>query len=185
MPKKPATVAQLRKATEAVESAIILLRGERVLLDSDLAEIYGVPTKRLNEQVKRNRRRFPADFAFQLSAPETDGLRSQIATSNAGRGGRRTRPYAFFEHGAIMAANVLSSPRAIAASVLVVRAFVRMRQALAPHGEIARKLEDLERRTDARFHEVFTAIRALMALPPVPRRRKIGFTVPEKSNPKE
>ena len=181
MAKKPVTTAQLRKATQAVESAIIVLRGERVLLDSDLAEIYGVPTKRLNEQVKRNRRRFPADFAFQLSALETDGLRSQIATSNAGRGGRRTRPFAFTEHGAIMAANVLSSPRAIAASVLVVRAFVRMRQALAPHGEIARKLEDLERRTDARFHEVFAAIRALMSLPIVPRRRRLGFAAPEKS----
>ncbi|HXU30872.1 MAG TPA: ORF6N domain-containing protein [Thermoanaerobaculia bacterium] len=183
MAKKQTTAAQLRKATQAVEGAIIVLRGERVLLDSDLAEIFGVPTKRLNEQVKRNRRRFPSDFAFQLSAPETDGLRSQIATSNAGRGGRRTRPFAFTEHGAIMAANVLSSPRAIAASVLVVRAFVRMRHALAPHGEIARKLEDLEQRTDARFHEVFAAIRALMSLPATPRRRRIGFAPPEKPGP--
>src|ERR1700736_328073 len=114
-----------------VESRILILRGHKVILDSDLAELYGVPVKRLNEQVKRNVERFPADFMFQLSAREHDHLRSQFATSKQARGGRRYPPYAFTEHGAIMAATVLNSKRAVEMSVFVVRAFVRLRELLA------------------------------------------------------
>ena len=164
------------------------------MLDADLAALYGVTTKRLNEQVRRNRERFPEDFMFQVSPAEFDALRSQFATSNAapGRGGRRYRPHAFTEHGALMAANVLNSARAIEVSVYVVRAFVRLREILAAHKDLAKKLEELERKTEAlalqhehlaantraQFKQVFEAIRALMA-PPEPKRRPIGFVTPE------
>src|SRR5262249_48982538 len=154
---------------------ILFIRGEKVILDSDLAELYGVTTKRLNEQVRRNRDRFPTDFMFQLTEEEFDRLRSQNATSNVGRGGRRSLPFVFTEHGAIMAANILSSQRAIAASVTVVRAFVRLRQMLASHADLARKLEALEKRYDAQFKEVFTAIRALMEPPGASPRKRIGY----------
>ena len=113
-------------------------------LDSDLVDLYGLTTKRLNEQVKRNRKRFPEDFMFQLSAEEAAGLRSQFATSSSGHGGRRHRPFAFMEHGAIMAANMLNNPRAVEAGVYVVRAFVKLRQLIATHKELARKLAELE-----------------------------------------
>jgi hypothetical protein len=116
------------------------------MLDSDLAELYGVTTKRLNEQVKRNRQRFPADFMFQLTSDEATNLRSRIATSKQGRGGRRYRPYAFTEHGAIMAASVLNSYRAIEVSIYVARAFVKLREMLRTHKELARKLAELEKR---------------------------------------
>src|SRR5215218_2102098 len=116
---------------ERVESRILLIRGEKVILDTDLAELYGATTKRLNEQVRRNLDRFPADFMFQLTDEEFAILRSQFATSRSGWGGRRYPPFVFTEHGAIMAANVLNSPRAVAVSVTVVRAFVRLRQILA------------------------------------------------------
>ena len=112
-----------------IEQRIYTIRGVRVILDSDLAALYGVPTKRLNEQYRRNRKRFPEDFAFQLTAKETNSLRSQIATSSS-HGGRRYRPYAFTEHGALMAANILNSARAVQMSIFVIRAFVKMREAL-------------------------------------------------------
>src|SRR5216684_7003979 len=131
-----------------VESKILILRGHKVILDSDLAELYGVPAKRLNEQVKRNAERFPADFMFQLSPKEHDFLRSQIATSKKGRGGRRYPPYAFTEHGAIMAATVLNSERAVQMSVFVVRAFVRLREMLATNRRLVAKLTELERRLE-------------------------------------
>src|ERR1700758_797353 len=115
----------------SVESRILVLREQKVILDSDLSELYGVPVKRLNEQVKRNRERFPADFMFQVNAEELESLRSQNATSKPSRGGRRYAPYAFTEHGAIMAATVLNSERAVEMSVFVVRAFVRLRGMLA------------------------------------------------------
>lgn len=161
-----------------------------MLLDSDLAALYSVSTKRLNEQVRRNRRRFPLDFVFSLTDQEVARLRSQNATSNKhrGRGGRRYAPHAFTEHGALMAANVLSSRRAIEVSVFVVRAFVRLRETLASHKELAKKLEELERETEtlalkhdtlaadtrSQFREVIEALRRLMA-PPEPTRRPIGF----------
>ena len=135
MPKTNAIVP-----LERIESRILLIRGHKVMLDSDLAELYVVTTKRLNEQVKRNRQRFPADFMFQLTSDEATNLRSRIATSKQGRGGRRYRPYAFTEHGAIMAASVLNSHRAIEVSIYVVRAFVKLREMLRTHKELARKL---------------------------------------------
>jgi hypothetical protein len=160
---------------ERIAAAIHVVRGHRVMLDADLAVLYGVTTKRLNEQVKRNRGRFPADFMFRLTTRETAGLRSQVATTKAGRGGRRSPPVAFTEHGAVMLASVLNSPTAVDASIQVVRAFVRLREILATHRALARKLADLESRYDAQFRVVFEAIRELMQ-PPIPPRKRIGFT---------
>jgi len=160
MPKTNAIVP-----LERIESRILLIRGHKVMLDSDLAELYGVTTKRLNEQVKRNRQRFPADFMFQLTSDEATNLRSRIATSKQGRGGRRYRPYAFTEHGAIMAASVLNSHRAIEVSIYVVRAFVKLREMLRTHKELARKLAELEKRIEGHDEEIivlFEAIRQLM-----------------------
>ena len=163
--------------TKRVDSRILFLRGHKAILDSDLAELYGVTAKRLNEQIKRNAARFPSDFLFQLTRGERDSLRSQIATSNNGRGGRRYLPYGFTEHGAIMAATVLNSKRAIQMSIFVVRAFVRMREALAANQQIVAKLLELEHRLenhDGTIQELVAAIRELM-LPPPPNRRRIGF----------
>ncbi len=150
------------------------IRGQRVILDADLARLYGVPTKRLNEQVRRNRTRFPSDFMFLLTLHEMETLRSQIATSKKGRGGRRYQPNAFTEHGALMAANVLNSPKAIAMSVEVARAFVRLRRMALSVEALARKLNGLERKYDSQFQDVFDAIRELM-IPPDPPRKQIGF----------
>jgi phage regulator Rha-like protein len=163
-----------------VESRILVLREQRVILDTDLAELYGVPVKRLNEQVKRNQERFPADFMFRLSAEESESLRSQDATSKTGRGGRRYAPYAFTEHGAIMAATVLNSERAVEMSVFVVRAFVRLREMLATNQQLASKIDELEQRLDthdASIQELIEAIRELMAPEPASGRR-IGFQLP-------
>jgi phage regulator Rha-like protein len=171
---------------EPVENLIHLIRGQRVILDADLARVYGVPTKRLNEAVKRTLERFPSDFAFLLKPQEVASLRSQIATSK-GRGGRRYLPRAFTEFGAIMAANVLNSPRAVQMSVFVVRAFVKMREALSQNRHLAEKLAELERRLTGRLdvHEqaivhILDEIKKLMEpLPPQPepKRREIGFHV--------
>ena len=161
------------------------IRGQKVILDSDLARIYCVPTKRLNEQVKRNAKRFPSDFLFQLAAEEADSLRSQFATLKSGRGQhRKFLPYAFTENGAIMAANVLNSPEAVRMSVFVVRAFVKMRELLGGTKELARQLADLEKKLTARLdrHEVaiVEVLRRVMDIldpPPLPEppRRQIGF----------
>jgi ORF6N domain len=175
---------------ERITRAILVLRGQRVILDRELAAIYGVTTKRLNEQVKRNAERFPEDFMFQLTAEEAELSRSQIATLKAGRGQNiKYRPYAFTEHGAIQAANVLSSPRAIAMGVYVVRAFVQLREILASNKDLARKLTALERslvaldlKTQRQFKEVYEAIRALMNPPPA-KRRGIGFTADLEETP--
>jgi phage regulator Rha-like protein len=164
----------------SVESRILVLREQKVILDSDLAELYGVPVKRLNEQVKRNQERFPSDFMFRLSAEESDALRSQSATSKTGRGGRRYAPYAFTEHGAIMAATVLNSERAVEMSVFVVRAFVRLREMLATNHQLASKIDELEQRLDthdASIQELIEAIRELMAPEPA-KGRRIGFQLP-------
>jgi hypothetical protein len=141
------------------------------MLDSDLARIYGVTTKRLNEQVKRNLGRFPEDFMFQLTETEGEILRSQIATSRLGWGGRRFLPYAFTEHGTVMLASVLNSEIAVQASVQVVRAFIRLRQLLSSHVELAKKVDVLERKYDGQFRSVFEAIRQLMAPTEVIQRR--------------
>jgi phage regulator Rha-like protein len=167
-------------SVQRVDSRILCLRDQKIILDAYLAELYGVTVKRLNEQVARNIVRFPPDFLFQLTRAERESLRSQNATSNSGRGGRRYAPYAFTEHGAIMAATVLKSERAIEMSVFVVRAFVQMRQALAANQQVAAKLAELEGRLeghDADIRGVVEAIRKLMA--PLPRNgRRIGFHAP-------
>lgn len=161
---------------ERIERRILLVRGHKVMLDSDLAELYGVPTRRLNEQVKRNRGRFPADFLFQLTKPEADALRSQFATLKLGRGQhRKYLPYAFTEHGALMAATVLNSPLAVQVSIQVVRTFVRLRQLLASNAVLARRLDALEKKYDKRFRIVFEAIRELTEPPAEPKRGQIGF----------
>ena len=162
-----------------IEERILLIRGQRVMLDADLALLYEVPVKRLNEQVARNPDRFPMDFVFRLTREEASSLRSQNATSKKGRGGRRYLPYAFTEHGAIMAASVLNSDRAVKVSVHVVRAFVKLRGMMAAHKELARKLTQLERRLDGHDEEIVAlmeAIRELMAPPPEPKRKRIGFS---------
>jgi len=168
--------------TADITRAIFVLRGHRVILDRDLAAIYGVSTGRLNEAVKRNADRFPEDFMLRLTQAEHAALISQIAISKPGRGGRRKLPWAFTEHGAIQAANVLNSLRAIAMGIYVVRAFVQLREVLASNKDLARKLAALERslvaldlKTRRQFKEVYEAIRALMN-PPPPKRRSIGFT---------
>jgi ORF6N domain len=166
-----------------VEPRILVLRGMRVILDSELAELYGVQVKRLNEQVKRNAQRFPHDFMFQISAHDAENLRSQFATSRFGHGGRRHRPYAFTEHGAIMAATVLSTKRAIEMSVFVVRAFVRLRDMLATNKKVSNKLAELERHLkghDATIQAIIHAVHELMAPKPC-RRRQIGFRVPARA----
>ena len=164
---------------ERIEKRIFVLRGQKVMLDADLARIYGVTTARLNQQVKRNRGRFPAEFMFQLTKKEFGNLMLQFATSSSGYGGRRKRPYVFTEHGAIMLASVLNSPIAVCASLQVVRAFVRLREMLATHKDLARKLEALEKKYDSQFRVVFNAIRQLMAQPE-PKEKKIGFRARER-----
>jgi hypothetical protein len=167
------TKALVQVPGERIENAILLIRGEKVILDADLAKLYGVTTARLNQQVKRNLERFPSDFMFQLTSKEYESLMLQIATSKK-RGGRRKLPNVFTEHGAIMAANVLNSKTAVQASVQVVRAFIRLRQMLASNAELARELSEIERKYDAQFKVVFDAIRQLMT-PPEPQRKQIGF----------
>jgi phage regulator Rha-like protein len=168
---------QVREAIR-IESLIRFVRGLRVMLDSDLARIYGVESKRLNEQVRRNIERFPADFAFRLTQAEFVDLTSRIAISKQGRGGRRKLPWAFTEHGAIMLASILNSDRAVQMSISVVRAFVGMREQLAAHKELAQKLSELENRVsghDEAIQSLFEAIRQLVE-PPLPEDRpKIGF----------
>ena len=166
---------------EHIVRSILILRGYRAILDAELAALYGVSTKRFNEQIRRNLDRFPADFMFQLTAEEYAALRSQIATSKtmlAGRGGRRYLPYAFTEHGAIQAANVLNSPRAIQMGIYVVRAFVQLRELLASNTDLSRKLNELESKLknhDEAITAILSAIRELMN-PPAPKRQGIGFT---------
>jgi len=172
-------------AVERIEALILTIRGQRVVLDSDLARIYGVKLKRLNEQVRRNHERFPQDFAFQLASQEFANLKSQFATSSL-HGGKRKLPRVFTEHGALMLASVLNSPVAVEASVRVVRAFVLMREQMAAHKELAGKLADLEHRVgghDAAIQDLFEAIRRLVE-PPLPEnRREIGFHVRETAPP--
>ena len=173
---------------EQVDRAIIVLRGRRVILDSELAALYGVTVSRLNEQVKRNSGRFPEDFAFVLTREEHDALRSQIAILKPGRGEhRKYLPTAFTEHGAVMAASVLNSPKAVEMSVEVVRAFVRLRQILASNRQLAARVDDLERKMtqsnathSKNIGTLFDAVRSLMAVPEKPRRQ-IGFQTKDKS----
>ncbi len=175
--------SKTRVAVQEITRYILILRGHKVLLDAELAALYGVSTKRLNEQVRRNRERFPTDFKFQLTAQEAAALRSQFATLKSGRGQhRKYRPYVFTEHGAIMAASVLNSPRAVEMSVYIVRAFVQLREMLASNQELAKRLDQLEARIqkkltihDEAIAAILSAIRELMN-PPSTKRRGIGFT---------
>ena len=159
---------------ERIEQKIHVIRGERVMLDSDLAVVYGVTTFNFNKAVKRNIKRFPEDFMFQLTKEEHESLTFQTGMSKKGRGGRRYLPYVFTEHGALMAANILNSERAVEASVAVVRAFVKLRRLLDANAELSKKVEALERNYDANFKIVFDAIKKLM-LPPDKPKQTIGF----------
>jgi|ERR1035437_81918 phage regulator Rha-like protein len=167
---------------EIIERKIYLIRGCKIMLDSDLAVLYQVPTKRLNEAVRRNLDRFPDDFMFQLSAEELENLRSQSATSSSSHGGRRFQPYAFTEHGVAMLSSVLTSKRAVALNILIIRAFVRLREYLATHRDLARKLEEVERTQQehgAHIRQIYDCIDRLLEPPPEPSRRRIGFVTPE------
>ena len=179
-----------------IQSRILVLREQRVMLDADLAQLYGVETKVLVQAVKRKLMRFPADFMFQLSAEECAALRSQTVTSNTGqnpgRGGRRSAPYAFTEQGVAMLSSVLGSPRAIAVNIEIMRTFVRVRALAATHGDLAKRLAELEDKTEAlamnqdsfsrntrnQLKQVFDALRELMT-PPDPPKRPIGFVTPD------
>ena len=171
---KTAAMAEPSIVTARIARSIVVLRGQRVLLDSDLAFLYGVETKVLNQAVRRNVARFPSDFMFPLSAEESANLKSQIVTSSAW-GGRRKRPHAFTEQGVAMLSSVLRSPRAVAVNIEIVRAFVELRRALETTAGLARKLEALERRYDGQFMSVFEAIRQLM-LPTKSPTKRIGYT---------
>jgi ORF6N domain-containing protein len=163
-----------------IERRIYLIRKQKVLLDSDLAELYGVSVGRLNEAVKRNSTRFPEDFMFQLSREEFGNLKSQIAIASTGWGGRRTPPYAFTEQGVAMLSSVLNSERAIQVNVAIMRTFVNLRELLATHKDLAEKLDVLEKKYDRQFKIVFDAIRQLMKPEDPPKQQRIGFHV-EKS----
>jgi hypothetical protein len=176
----------------AIQSRILALREQRVMLDADLAQLYGVETRVLVQAVKRNLARFPEDFMFQLSAEEFANLRSQSVISSAGHGGRRTAPYAFTEQGVAMLSTVLGSPRAIAVNIEIMRTFVRVRALAVTHGDLAKRLAELEDKTEAlamnhdtfshntraQLKKVFDALRELMT-PPDPPKRPIGFISPE------
>lgn len=160
----------------SLDQSIHFIRGMRVMLDSDLAKLYDVEIKKMNQAVRRNLERFPSDFMFQLTPQELTNLRSQIVTSSS-HGGRRYPPYAFTEHGAIMLASVLNSQRAVEASIFVVRAFVRFREVLLTHSELAKKLTELERKVvghDEDIRAIISAIKQLMT-PPTADKKRIGF----------
>jgi hypothetical protein len=181
-PKRQQRSFPIRRKAAAVpiDLRILVLRRQRVILDTALADLYDAPVKRLNEQIKRNRGRFPPDFMFQLTPRENRSLRSQFATANIGRGGRRSLPYAFTEHGAIMAATVLNSKQAVEMSVFVVRAFVHLREARAADRELAARIGELEEHLQAHDGTIQAIIKVIKRLTdPLPsRRRKIGFALP-------
>src|SRR5258706_9310412 len=187
MPQKSITVLPAQ-----VDNSIRLIRGQRVILDADIAALYQVPLKQLNQAVKRNRNRFPRDFMFLLTPrefesvtadPAWSSLRSQIVTSNlksqfvtsSAHGGRRHRPYAFTEQGVAMLSSVLRSRRAVAVNIEIMRAFVRLRHMLSSHAELARQIHELGKKYEKNFSVVFDALRALMEPPPDPKKRRIGF----------
>ena len=174
-------------APSQIAPLIRCVRNKRVIMDSDLASLYGVPTKRLNEQLRRNLQRFPEDFAFQLTAEEWIALRSQIATLKTGRGGhRKYAPYAFTEHGTLIAANILNSPRAIAMSVYVIRAFVTMREDQAANAAILKRLAEIDKTLllhDGALRDIYQKLRPLLEPPPPPPKPPIGFHVKEDAAP--
>ena len=160
---------------ERIAGRIYLIRGEKVMLDSDLAELYGVPTSRLNEQLKRNRSRFPEDFAFQLKHEEFEALMSQIAISNTGRGGRRKLPWVFTEHGVAMLSSVLRSKKAAQINIEIIRAFVRLREILATHRDLARKVEQHDRQISV----LFDSLQKLLAPPAAAKKNPLGYIHPK------
>jgi phage regulator Rha-like protein len=164
--------------SEIIERKIFLLRGQKVMLDSDLASLYGVQTKVLVQAVKRNINRFPSDFMFQLSEDEFSFLRSQIVTSSFSHGGRRYLPYAFTEQGVAMLSSVLKSERAVNVNIEIMRTFVKLRELLSSHKDLVRKIDEMEKDYDHKFKIVFDAIRAL-TIPPEKPKRSIGFHVEE------
>ena len=193
--KPPTAASDVLPALQSIGLSITLMHGQRVILDSDLAELYGVETKRFNEAVKRNIEKFPADLMFELTAQDYTNLRSQIATSSLianKHGGRRYAPRVFTEHGALMAAMVLNSPRAVQVALYVVRAFVRLREAAVQHQDLARQLAELQEKTESlamqhdtfshntrnQLRKVFDALRELTT-PPEPAKRPIGFVTPQ------
>jgi hypothetical protein len=182
MPKKDRPVSV---TAEQIEQQIYVVRGLRVLLDSDLARLYGVPTQRLNEQVRRNRERFPSDFAFQLTLQEFRALMSQIATSNEGRGGRRKLPWAFTEQGVAMLSSVLRSPTAVKVIIEIMRAFVRLRRLLATPGELVTQLTRLAETVqlhDDQIKVITEVLRKMVEPRPEPQRGRIGFQPPQPSS---
>jgi hypothetical protein len=176
----------LSRIDEAVQRRIHVIRGERVMVDTDLAALYDVETKQLNQAVRRNRARFPADFMFQLNTEEANDLRSQFVTSSSrGYGGRRYLPYAFTEHGVAMLSSVLNSPRAVAVSILIVRTFVQLRRAEGQYAELRERVAELARRVrghDQLLGEILSALEAL-AQPAPTSSRPIGFRAPDAANP--
>ena len=180
MPESPKEL----NAEKRILSTIIVIRGEKAILDSDLATLYGVETRRLNEQVRRNIVRFPTDFMFQLTKEEFDDLKSQIAISSSGWGGRRKPPLVFTEHGALQAANVLNSEQANKMSIFIVRAFVRLREMVLTNEKLSRKIDQLERRVsdhDEILIQLVREIRKLIDTPkPRGKKRSIGFIVSDK-----
>lgn len=168
-------------AAPAIEKRIFVVRERQVMLDEDLADLYGVETKRLTQQVKRNIERFPDDFMFQLDRSEAAALRSQIATSNSGRGGRRYAPYVFTEQGVAMLSGVLRSKRAIAVNIEIMRAFVELRRVAGSYAEIEKRLEQIEEELgghDERLNQIFKVLRQLIS-PPARPKRPVGFRLPE------
>jgi DNA-binding transcriptional MerR regulator len=168
-------------AAPAIDKRILVIRGRRVMLDEDLADLYGVETKRLIEQVKRNCERFPKDFMFQLDGSEAAALRSQIATSSVKRGGRRYAPYVFTEQGVAMLSGVLRSKRAVAVNIEIMRAFVELRRAASSYAAIEKRLEQIERELgehDEHLDQIFKTLRQLIAPPPRPKR-PVGFRPPD------
>jgi len=164
---------------EVITSKIYLIRGQKVMLDRDLAELYGVETKRLKEQVRRNIERFPEDFMFELTKEELKNWRSQFATSNQDTMGLRILPFAFTEHGVLMLSSVLKSERAVQVNIQIMRAFTKLRKILSTHEELKKKIENMEKKYDENFKIVFEAIKQLLEIDEKPRK-KIGFTVKEK-----
>jgi hypothetical protein len=172
------TSSRLPVPVETIERRIYLVRGQKVMVDTDLAQLYQVPTSRLNEAVKRNRDRFPEDFMFSLAPEEAQSLTSQFAISKNGRGGRRTLPHAFTEHGVAMLSSVLNSQRAVQLNILIIRAFVRLREMLAGHKDLARKMEDLEREQSlqgAKLERLYDYVTKHLLETPVKPKRRIGF----------
>lgn len=174
-----ASGSEVSVPTERIERSILLIRGQKVMLDRDLAELYGVETRVLNQAVRRNIRRFPTDFMFQMRSEEFTKWKSQIVMSKTEKMGLRRRPLVFTEQGVAMLSSVLGSDQAIDVNIAIMRAFVRLRELMMTHKDLAQKIEELEKKYDAQVRAVFEAIRDLMQPAPTPPKRRIGFSISE------